>query len=87
MAFSFGSFQVGLHALAEPMWLWAGSTNRVTCFYCNAKLTLVPLVPSAASRAKGKQPATEDGHVAVGTKHDFWCAECAQITRTDQVCT
>lgn len=63
-------------------WLWSGAHNTVTCFYCNSLLDLVPSAPSSARAAKGK---TDTARVAVGSRDDFWCAVCGQITRRGEV--
>ncbi|BGP54946.1 hypothetical protein JCM8202v2_002533 [Rhodotorula sphaerocarpa] len=65
------------------MWLWQGSSDSVTCFYCNSRLSLLPPASAAGSRSAksyGKQRQL-DGRLALGTKDDFWCSECGQITR------
>lgn len=64
-------------------WLWFGSCNRVTCFYCNSQLSLLP---PASSQTKGKHrqldPQLSEA-VAIGSQFDFWCSVCGQITRKD----
>ncbi|BGP47272.1 hypothetical protein JCM10450v2_003124 [Rhodotorula kratochvilovae] len=60
---------------------------RVQCWYCSTRLCLLPPAPTRAALAKGKARAVEpdqDGPVAVGTRDEFWCGECGQITRHDQ---
>ena len=69
---------------AGMAWLWSGSANRVTCFYCNSHLTLLP--PASGTKGKHRQldPHLKDA-VAVGAHDDFWCSACGQITRKTQV--
>ncbi|KAJ8294591.1 Integral inner nuclear membrane protein ima1 [Rhodotorula toruloides] len=65
------------------MWFWPSRT--VQCFYCNTSLELVPPHPASSSR-KGKGRAVEGrgGAVAVGSRDDFWCNVCGQMTRRDE---
>ena len=63
-------------------WLWPGSCNKVTCFYCNSHLTLLP--PASGTKGKQRQldPHLNDA-VAIGAHDDFWCSVCGQMTRKD----
>ncbi|BGO98599.1 Ima1_N domain-containing protein [Rhodotorula toruloides] len=65
------------------MWFWPSRT--VQCFYCNTSLELVPPQPASSNR-KGKGRAVEGrgGAVAVGSRDDFWCGVCGQISRRDE---
>ncbi|GAA6046859.1 hypothetical protein JCM3770_005679 [Rhodotorula araucariae] len=62
--------------------------TRVQCWYCSTRLHLLRPAATQSARAKGKARAEPDhgapGPVAIGTRDDFWCGECGQITRKDQ---
>ncbi|GAA5844115.1 hypothetical protein JCM9279_003736 [Rhodotorula babjevae] len=63
--------------------------HRVQCWYCSTRLHLLPPAPTRAALNKGKGRAVDsppgiDGPVAVGTRDEFWCGECGQITKTVQ---
>ncbi|KAG0665643.1 hypothetical protein C6P46_006427 [Rhodotorula mucilaginosa] len=63
-------------------WLWSGSANRVTCFYCNSHLPLLP--PASTPKGKHRQLHHDDAALAaIGSRGDFWCSVCGQITRKD----
>jgi len=65
--------------------------QRVQCWYCSTRLHLLPPAPTRRALDKGKgravdpSPPEGDGPVAVGTRDEFWCGECGQITKRDQV--
>ncbi|KPV77516.1 uncharacterized protein RHOBADRAFT_51360 [Rhodotorula graminis WP1] len=63
--------------------------KRVQCWYCSTRLHLLPPASARQQLAKGKGRAVDnpqhvDGPVAVGTRDEFWCGECGQITKHDQ---
>lgn len=68
-------------------WFAPSSRARVECFFCTSRCLLVPPAPSRGALAKGKHRALDedDGPVAVGSRDDFWCGQCGQINRRDQV--
>ncbi|GEM08367.1 hypothetical protein Rt10032_c05g2384 [Rhodotorula toruloides] len=62
------------------MWFWPSRT--VQCFYCNTSLELVQPQPALSSRTgKGRAVEGRGGEVGVGSRDDFWCGVCGQITR------
>ncbi|GAA5860473.1 hypothetical protein JCM8547_000313 [Rhodosporidiobolus lusitaniae] len=63
------------------MFLFSRS-NKVDCFYCNTPLHLLPTTPTSGPN-EGKQREVE-GPVAVGSRGNFWCSVCGQITRRDK---
>ncbi|GAA6016144.1 hypothetical protein JCM10207_004458 [Rhodosporidiobolus poonsookiae] len=60
--------------------MWFTRTSTVDCFYCCSTLHLLAATPSST---KGKQREL-DGPVGVGTRKDFRCSVCGQITRRDE---
>ncbi|GAA5894474.1 hypothetical protein JCM8208_006251 [Rhodotorula glutinis] len=64
--------------------------KHVQCWYCNTRLHLLPPAPTRQQLNKGKGRAVDnpppqvEGPVAVGTRDEFWCGECGQITKRDQ---
>ncbi|GAA5970625.1 hypothetical protein JCM11641_007373 [Rhodosporidiobolus odoratus] len=60
------------------MWPFSRSSREVECWYCCSTLTLLPPTPP---NNKGKDRAQQEGPLAVGSRDDFWCQVCGQITR------